>query len=190
MLYSPQGYKYSKMQWRERLGWDLRGSKLMPQKSCGMNPALIRYDDMTTYCTTADVQEVFVAGLASFQADLEYLYYKKKQNVWMQSNWKTLETEVWGAHSSVQQQITISHLHEHPKDHQELLWKKALIYSLVSPLYIKTGALNVKFIGILKTSHPINMPYAYSMVLCPTAFTVRNTFKWANVQERCMLRVL
>lgn len=67
----------------------------------------------------------------------------------MQSNWKTLETEVGGAHSSVQQQITISHLREHPKDHQELLWKKALIYSFVSPLYIKTGALNVKFIYIL-----------------------------------------
>lgn len=43
--------------------------------------------------------------------------------------------------------------------------------------------------GILKTSHPINMSYAYSMVLCPTAFTVGNTFKWANDQEHGRLTV-
>lgn len=46
----------------------------------------------------------------------------------MQSNWKTLETEVQGVYSSVQQQITISHLHEHPEDHQERSFLYAVLF--------------------------------------------------------------
>ena len=89
---------------------------------------------------------------------------------------KTQGLRVGEGNSSVQQQITISHLPEHPKDHLELLWKKAISYSFVSPTYIEIRVLIVKFISenVSPNKSAICLQYG---PFPPTAFIVRNTFK-------------
>lgn len=76
-----------------------------------------------------------------------------------------------------------------PKTTRNCLEQSSL-HTDVCPSCIKIGGLNVRSKGIFKMSHPVNMPHAYSTVLCPVGPIMRNTFKWANNQEQWMRRLI